>query len=83
MLKPITTNLLDQNESRYSLVIATAKRARQIAQEAEQEKLILKEKPVSMAVDELLAGKYRIAMKDETAPEAEEDPGHEEDAANE
>lgn len=70
MLKPVTTSVLDQNEYRYSLVVATAKLARKIAQEAEQDKVILKEKPVSMAVDELLSGKYRIEMKE--TPEEEE-----------
>ena len=80
MLKPVTTTVLDQNESRYSLVVATAKLARKIAQEAEQEKIILKEKPVSMAVDELLSGKYRIEMKE--TPE-EEEPVQEEPQAQE
>ncbi len=73
MLKPVTTKVLDQNECRYSLVVAAAKLARKIAQDAEQEKVILKEKPVSMAVDELLAGKYRIEMKEMPEEESEQE----------
>ena len=46
--------------SRYSIVIAAAKRARQIAQEAEEEHIVLTEKPVKIAVNELAAGKYKI-----------------------
>ena len=41
-------------------MIAVAKRARQVAQEAEEEHIILTEKPVKIAVNELAAGKYKI-----------------------
>ena len=60
-LKKILSNLM----SRYSLVIATAKRAREIANEAEEEKIILTEKPVSIALDEILKGEYEIIAPEE------------------
>ena len=46
MLRPAMTQILKNNESYYSLVVAVAKRARQIAQEAEDNHEILIEKPV-------------------------------------
>lgn len=52
--------LLKNNISRYSLVTATAKRAREIADKANADKVLLDEKPVTMAVDELLSGEYVI-----------------------
>ena len=46
--------------SRYSLVSATAKLAREISDEANMEGEILTEKPVSMALEKLLDGEYTI-----------------------
>lgn len=60
MLKPSVSQILKNNESYYSLVIAVAKRARDITEEADQEKLVLDEKPVKTAVDEIAAGEYKI-----------------------
>lgn len=60
MLRPAVNEILKNGQSYYSLVIAVAKRARQIAQEAEDEHIVLMEKPVKIAVNELAAGKYRI-----------------------
>lgn len=51
--------------SRYSLVTATAKLARQISEEAERDNEILTEKPVSLALKELLDGDYKIVEPDE------------------
>lgn len=56
MLKPSVNDILKKNESYYSLVVAVAKRAREIAQEAEEEKKILVEKPVKLAVEEFANG---------------------------
>ena len=53
MLRPAVNEILKDGQSYYSLVIAVAKRARQIAQEAEEEHIVLTEKPVA-------AGKYKI-----------------------
>lgn len=57
--------VLSNNISRYSLVRATAKRAREISEEAEEEGIILVEKPVSIALDEILNNKYEIIEPDE------------------
>lgn len=63
--------------SRYSIVIATAKRARQIV--AGEEPLVAadeKKKPLSIAVDELYSGKVKIMAED--ACEEEEEISEEE-----
>lgn len=61
MSKPISaTQILRNNESYYSLVIAVAKRARQIADNAIEEKIVLNEKPVKIAIDEFVSGEYRL-----------------------
>lgn len=62
---PDLKNLLEgeageKNVSRYSLVSATAKLAREISDEANMEGEILTEKPVSMALEKLLDGEYTI-----------------------
>ena len=57
--------MLSNHISRYSLVRATAKRAREISEEAEDEGIILVEKPVSIALDEILNKKYEIVEPDE------------------
>ena len=54
MFNPDLQGVLKNHLSRYSLVVATAKRAREIADEAEENKEIITEKPVSMALEYLL-----------------------------
>ena len=65
MLNPDLKGILNQGISRYSLVTATAKRAREIAEEAEDNKVIMTEKPVSVALEEILAGEYVIVEPEE------------------
>ena len=60
MLRPSLSQLMNKNESCYSVVVGIAKRAREIADELYDQKKTLEEKPVHTAVDELAAGKYRI-----------------------
>lgn len=60
MLRPAVSQILKGNESYYSLVIAVAKRARQITDNALENKEILDEKPVKTAVEEFASGEYRI-----------------------
>ncbi len=55
----------DQNISRYSLVTATAKLARKISDDAFEEGVIITEKPVTTALNELLDGKYTIEEPEE------------------
>ena len=50
----------EKKVSRYSLVSATAKLAREISDEANMEGEILTEKPVSLALEKLLDGEYTI-----------------------
>ncbi len=65
MFNPDLRGVLKNHLSRYSLVTATAKRARDIAEKAEEDKEILTEKTVSLAIDEILEGKYVIVEPEE------------------
>ena len=61
MLKCDLRALLDENKvSKYSLVVACAKRAREISDHAVENKIEILEKPVTLAIDEFFAGKYKI-----------------------
>jgi DNA-directed RNA polymerase subunit omega len=60
MFNPDLRNVLKSNVCRYSLVTAVAKRAREIALAAEENNEILDEKPVSLALDEIISGKVEI-----------------------
>lgn len=62
MLNVDLQELLKDGTSRYELVAATAKRARMIVDEAaaSREKVIIVDKPVSIAVDELREGTWSI-----------------------
>lgn len=60
MLKPEIAQLLDECDSVYSLVIAVAKRSRDIADEVLEEHLHLDDKPVNIAIDEFGAHRLRI-----------------------
>lgn len=64
MLKPSANIIKTPHNSRYSLVIAVAKRARQIAEKAEEEGQVLIDKPVDMAVQDFVQGKYVIEEPD-------------------
>lgn len=65
MFNPDLRNVLKSNVSRYSLVTAVAKRAREIALAAEENNEILDEKPVSLALDEIITGKVEIVEPEE------------------
>lgn len=60
MLKPSADLILGPKQSRYSLVVAVSKRAREIAADAENKGDILIEKPVDLAVHEIMDHKYVI-----------------------
>lgn len=60
MLKPSADLIIPPEQSRYSLVVAVAKRARQIAAEAESRGEILVEKPVDLAVQDFKHHKCHI-----------------------
>ena len=56
MLYPAMKDLLKRVPSRYELVNVVAHRARQIASEAERSGEPLKDKPVSLAIQEVAEG---------------------------
>ncbi|MGN0595079.1 MAG: DNA-directed RNA polymerase subunit omega [Hominimerdicola sp.] len=60
MLRPAVCQILKNNESYYSLVIAVAKRARDITEDAFENKIVLDEKPVKTAVDQFASGEYKF-----------------------
>ena len=60
MLYPPMGDLMDKVGSRYMLVNAVARRAREIADEAEAQNMIIDEKTVSMAIDEIYTGKLIV-----------------------
>ncbi len=65
MFNPDLRGVLKNHLSRYSLVTATAKRAREISEKAEEDKIIMTEKPVSLAIDEIIKGDYVIVEPEE------------------
>lgn len=60
MLKPIVDSVIEKAPSRYALVIGVAKRARYIVDKAQHDGEILVEKPVGIAVEQLLNREYEI-----------------------
>ena len=67
MLNQDLSKVLTGHISRYSLVTATAKRAREISNKNLEDKNITTEKPVSLALNDLLVDKYRIIEPEEIA----------------
>lgn len=65
MFNPDLKRMLKNVNSRYSLVVGTAKRAREIRDEAVENDIILNEKTVSTAIEEIYDGKYVIEEPDE------------------
>lgn len=66
MLYPTVPDLLKYVNSRYLLVNVIAKRAREISSEAEENGIILDERPVSLAIQDIADGKV-VARVDENA----------------
>ena len=58
MLRPSINQIAKKNESYYSVVLAVAKRAREIADNLYTSGQTLEEKPVKTAVEEFAGGKY-------------------------
>ena len=70
MLKPSDIEDLRGKESRYAVVVGVAKRAREIAEEAEAHGEILIEKPVSLAINDFKNGDYKLIVPKEEEEEA-------------
>ena len=64
MLNPRDIEKLKGKNSRYAVVVGVAKRARQIADEAEANKEILVEKTVSLAIKDFRNGDCTLLMLD-------------------
>lgn len=60
IVKPTVNELLEKADNRYELVIATARRARQIAEGAEAKTDVKEESPVTLAANEIAEGKVEI-----------------------
>ena len=64
MFNPDLKKMLENVNSRDSLVVGTAKRAREIREEAIENEKQLDEKTVSVAMEEIWDGKYVIEEPD-------------------
>lgn len=69
MLYPAMSKLTSYVPDRYMLVNVVARRARQIAEEAEETGEHLEEKPVTMAVNEVADGRLDASHMDLTIEE--------------
>lgn len=66
IVKPTVSELLQKAKNRYELVIATSKRARQIAEGAQVKTSVNEESPVTLAANEIAEGKVEIIEPEET-----------------
>ena len=71
IIKPTVQELLKKAKNRYELVIATSKRARQIAEGAEVKTAVKEESPVTLAANEIAEGKVEIIEPKEMIDEIE------------
>lgn len=60
IVKPSVSELLKKADNRYELVIATARRARQIAAGDETKTEVNEDSPVTLAANEIAEGKVEI-----------------------
>ena len=65
MFNPDLKKMLENCNSRYSLVVGVAKRAREIRDEAVKNEVLLDEKSVSTAINEIYDGKYIVEEPNE------------------
>ncbi len=65
LLYPPLADLLKNVENKYLLVNAVARRARQVSDANERDNLVVDEKNVRTAIDEIYDGKIDIAIKEE------------------
>lgn len=53
-------SVIEKNDSIFSLVIAVAKRSRDIAEKAQEDRVELVDKPVNIAIQEIIREKIRV-----------------------
>ena len=73
IVKPTVTELLKKAKNRYELVIATSKRARQIAMGDEPLTKVKEESPVTLAANEIAEGKVTIIRDEDNEEEKKEE----------
>ena len=73
MVKPTVQELLTKAKNRYELVIATSKRARQIASGAEVKTNVKEDSAVTLAANEIAEGKVDIIEPEEMREENKEE----------
>ena len=71
VVKPTVNELLKNAENRYALVIATSKRARQIASGDKVLTEVKEESPVTLAANEINEGKVIIHPEEQAKEEIE------------
>ena len=64
MLRPSMSQILKPGESYYEFVVAVARKAREIASDAEEEHFFLLVKPVTMAVQLFASGEEKLSDMD-------------------
>ncbi len=70
MLKPEIGQLINETDAVYGLVVAVAKRARDIADQAEEDNIELSDKPINIAIDEF--GSHKLKLNCDLSPEYED-----------
>ena len=65
IVKPTVVELLEKTKNRYELVIATSKRARQIANGAPKLTTVNEVSPVTLAANEIAEGKVKVVRNEE------------------
>jgi len=60
VLRPAMSQILREGESYYAFVVAVARKAREIAEEADEKNMPLDVKPVNLALAEFASGKVRV-----------------------
>ena len=73
IVKPTVTELLKKSKNRYELVIATSRRARQIAMGDEPLTKVKEESPVTLAANEIAEGKIDIISGEEENSDEEDE----------
>ena len=83
IVKPTVTELLKKAKNRYELVIATSRRARQIAMGDETLTKVKEESPVTLAANEIAEGKVTIIRDEENEDKEENEKNEENKVENE
>lgn len=73
IVKPTVKELLEHAENRYALVIATSRRARQIAKGDTALADVEEKSPVTIAANEIAEGKVRICGQEDELEESEQE----------